>query len=128
MMPVVAGHNPAGASTNNFIHYGQLVRNGLFQQYDHGIIGNRNRYGSIHPPAYNLSNVRAPVALYYSTNDWLAHADDVYELYEALPNPIGLFRVPDPKFSHICFIFAIQVKELLYDRVFELMRIAEANQ
>lgn len=127
MLPVIAGHTPAGASSNNFIHYGQLVRNGLFRQYDHGIIGNRNRYGSVNPPNYNLGNVRSKVALYYSINDWLSHETDVYELYAGLANPMGLFRVPDPKFSHVDFIWAIDVKELLYDRVFENMRLAESN-
>lgn len=125
MLPVIDGHSPAGASTNNFIHYGQLIRNGLFQQYDHGRLGNLNRYGSVTPPAYNLTNIRASVALHYSKNDWLAHVDDVAELYAALPNPIGMFQVADPKFSHTDFTLAIQINELLHKRVFDIMRTAE---
>lgn len=128
MLPVIAGHTPAGASTNNFIHYGQLIRNGLFRQYDHGIIENRRRYGSITPPAYNLGNIAAKVALHYSLNDWLTHYNDVYELNEGLPNSLGLFQVPDPQFTHVDFVWAIQIKELLYDRVIEIMRNVEREQ
>lgn len=125
MIPVIAGHTPAGASTNNLVHYGQLIRNGLFRQFDHGRISNLMTYGNIRPPAYNLRNVRAPVALHYSANDWLAEVVDVEELHQNLPNVIGKFLVPDPLFNHLDFVWAIDVEELLYRRMFNIMRLAE---
>lgn len=125
MIPVIAGHTPAGASTNNLVHYGQLIRNGLFRKYDHGRLSNIAEYGSIRPPNYNLANVVAPVALHYSANDWLAAVEDVEQLHQALPNAIGKFLVPDPQFNHLDFSWAIDVEELLFKRVFNLMRVAE---
>lgn len=125
MIPVIAGHTPAGTSTDNLVHYGQLMRSGEFCRYDHGRLSNRAKYGSWSPPAYNLNNVVSPVALHYSANDWLAAVVDVQELGKKLPNVIGMFLVPDQRFNHLDFTWAIDVKELLYDRVFDIMRMAE---
>jgi pimeloyl-ACP methyl ester carboxylesterase len=125
MIPVMLGHTPAGASANQLIHYGQGVRSARFRQYDWGMLSNLWTYGSINPPAYNLRNVRAPVALHYSTNDWLAEPVDVEELHQGLPNVIGKFLVPDPSFNHLDFVWAIDVRSLLYDRVFQIMRLVE---
>lgn len=128
MIPVIAGHTPAGASTNNLVHYGQLMRSGRFRQFDHGYISNLLTYGSMRPPAYNLRNIRAPVALHYSTNDWLAAVEDVEELHQGLPNVIGKFLVPDPQFNHLDFVWAIDVEQLLYRRMFNIMRLAENGE
>lgn len=125
MIPVIAGHTPAGVSTENLVHYGQLMRSGAFRQYDHGRISNIGAYGTSQPPNYNLRNVVAPVALHYSANDWLADVLDVEELHQALPNVIGKFLVPDLRFNHLDFSWAIDVEELLYKRMFNLMRLAE---
>ncbi|XP_037042421.1 lipase 3-like [Bradysia coprophila] len=125
MIPVMLGHTPAGASANQLIHYGQGVRSRRFRQYDWGMVSNLWTYGSINPPAYNLRNIRAPVALHYSANDWLAEPVDVEELHQGLPNVIGKFLVPDPLFNHLDFVWAIDVRTLLYDRVFQIMRLVE---
>lgn len=128
MIPVIMGHTPAGAATMQLFHYGQLVRSAFFRQYDHGSTSNRRLYGSRRPPQYNLANVRAPVALHYSLNDWLAEPIDVDELHRGLGNPIGKFLVPDPRFNHLDFNWAIDVRELLYNRVVEIMRIFENRE
>jgi hypothetical protein len=36
------------------------------------LVGNLLKYGRINPPDYDLSKVTAPLAFYYSDNDWLA--------------------------------------------------------
>lgn len=58
MLPIVLGHIPAGASTNQMIHYGQGVRSREFRQFDYGFFGNWRKYGQRTPPNYVLSNVR----------------------------------------------------------------------
>lgn len=128
MIPVIAGHTPAGASTNNLVHYGQLMRSGNFAQYDHGRISNLQHYGSFRPPAYNLRKITAAVALHYSTNDWLAAVEDVEELHQGLGNVIGKFLVNDSQFNHLDFVWAIDAVELLFNRVFDIMRIYEGRQ
>jgi len=75
MLPVILGHTPAGASTHTLIHFAQGINSGKFRQFDYGKKGNIKRYGQEEPPEYPLGNVSAPVALYWSQNDWLAPKD-----------------------------------------------------
>jgi len=43
-----------------------------FRRFDYGSKGNLQRYGQEEPPTYDLSQVKAPVYLYYADNDLLA--------------------------------------------------------
>jgi len=121
LLPAVLAHIPAGSAVDQFVHYAQIVKSGNFRRFDHGLIKNWRKYRNIKPPEYNLKNVRVPVALHYSINDWLSHPRDVEKLYSQLPNPIGKFRVPDNKFNHIDYLWAKDVKDLLYRKVLNLM-------
>lgn len=71
MLPVYFTNFPAGASTKQFVHYGQEINSQKFRKFDYGIVNNLNRYKSTEPPDYNISNITAPVALFYSDNDYL---------------------------------------------------------
>ena len=53
------------------VHYGQEVKSKLFHAYDHGK-ENQNYYGQDTPPEYRIDVITAPVATYWSLNDWLA--------------------------------------------------------
>lgn len=116
------GHTPAGASTDQMIHYGQSIRNSRFRQFDHGPVSNLIEYGNIIPPTYNLANVRAPVALHYSLNDWLAEPVDVQQLLRGLGNVVGGFITADPRFNHFDFLWAMDARRLVYTQVIEIMR------
>ncbi|EZA48594.1 hypothetical protein DMN91_011689 [Ooceraea biroi] len=127
LLPVILGHTPAGASTKQVIHFAQLINTGYlilpgkFRQYDYNILGNLKRYGKLTPPSYDLGKIKVPVSLHYGTNDWLVNVKDVDKLYRSLGNPYGKFRVPYKKFNHLDFMWAIDVKELLYDKILSLM-------
>lgn len=45
---------------------------GDFRYYDHGPAGNMKHYKTKMCPQYNLSQIVAPSAFFYSSNDWLA--------------------------------------------------------
>ncbi|XP_017099328.2 lipase 3 isoform X2 [Drosophila bipectinata] len=125
MLPVIVGHSPAGASTKQMQHFGQLNRSGAFRQFDHGWLRNHWIYGTLEPPSYQLQNVKAKVALYYGQNDWLAPPEDVEMLHSRLPNVITKYLVDDKEFNHLDFIWGIDAKELLWDRMFETMKNEE---
>ncbi|XP_020279750.1 lipase 3-like isoform X2 [Pseudomyrmex gracilis] len=127
LLPIILEYVPAGAATKQLLHYtqlahsGQVVSAGQFRQFDYGLIGNLKKYGSVSPPAYDLKKIQVPVSLHYSSNDWLANVKDVDKLYKELGNPYGKFRVPHDKFNHLDFMWAIDVKDLLYDKILSLM-------
>ncbi|EEB09972.1 Lipase 3 precursor, putative [Pediculus humanus corporis] len=121
ILPAVLGHVPAGASTKQLIHYAQGISSGKFRHYDYGLFENLKIYDSIFPPDYNVSSINVPIALYYATNDWLASIKDVKQLESQLPNIINVYKVPYSKFNHLDFIYAIDAKFLLYDKVVEIL-------
>ncbi|XP_055375802.1 lipase 3-like [Condylostylus longicornis] len=122
MLPAILGHVPAGTSTKQFIHYGQLVNSGRFRMYDYGMFKNLAKYGTFKPPSYDLSKVTAPVALHFSMNDWLADTKDVAKLEDQLPNIIKQYLVPQPKFNHLDFILAIDSRKLVHTDVLTSMK------
>lgn len=127
MLPVILGHAPAGASTRQMQHYGQLKRSGHFSQYDYGWLKNHWRYHSSTPPAYKLKNVRCKVALHYSENDWLSTPEDVAELHRQLPNVLVKMLVDYPEFNHVDFVWGINARQLLYRRVLKLMAMVDSG-
>ncbi|XP_013190839.2 lipase 1 [Amyelois transitella] len=128
MIPVIMGHSPAGASARQFVHYAQGIAGKQFRRYDHGsILANRREYGSWSPPRYDLSKITTPVFLHYSDSDPMVHVNDVDTLFRELGRAIGKFRVPEPRFSHFDFIWAVNGRELLYDRVINLIRSMDVN-
>lgn len=114
IIPILVGHIPAGSSGKQIFHYAQEVTSGHFRQYDYGVDNNTEIYHSLDPPDYNLTNVHAPVAIYYSLNDQLANPLDVGRLAQELPNLVSLNQVPNPSFSHMDFILSTNAKDELY--------------
>lgn len=45
---------------------------GDFRWFNYGLYENMKLYRQKKPPMYNLSKITAPIALFYSDNDWLA--------------------------------------------------------
>ncbi|CAH2091166.1 unnamed protein product [Euphydryas editha] len=122
MMPVYFGHTPAGAAVMQFAHYGQGISEKEFRRYDFGIVQNFIKYGRPIPPSYDLSKVIVPVMLHYSERDPLAHVTDVERLFGELGGPAARFRVPQSTFSHIDFVWGIDAKSSVYDRIILLLK------
>lgn len=122
MLPVINAHSPAGASVKNMLHYAQIVRSGIFRQYDHGA-NNWLHYGQLTPPLYRFTGHTAPVAFYYGLNDWMATPADVNTLHRAMGAQVTLFhQVPQASFNHMDFVWAINVRSLVYDRMTQEMK------
>ncbi|CAK1552488.1 unnamed protein product [Leptosia nina] len=122
MFPVKLGHTPAGSSARQLVHFGQSIVEKTFQRYDHGEVINLIVYGSRTPPNYNLNQLKAPVYLHYSAQDPFANLNDVERLYRELGGPKFKVRVPEPTFSHADFMWGQKAKEVVYDKVIEIMK------
>lgn len=64
-------HDPASTSLKTIAHYVQGIQAGKFRKYDYGRAKNLLIYNSVEPPDYDLANIKIPIALLYSSNDWL---------------------------------------------------------
>lgn len=127
MLPVALGHTPSGASVKQMIHFAQLIKSGHFRKYDYGRFRNDMRYGTTEPPDYNLLNVKMPVSLYYSENDWLLDVESVQKLSTLLPNVQDKYLIPLKQFNHLDFCWAVDGRKIVYGRLLENMQIAESN-
>ncbi|XP_049938990.1 lipase 3-like [Schistocerca serialis cubense] len=121
-LAAISAHIPAGSSTRQFIHYAQGIDKGHFRQYDYGIVENMRRYRQRAPPDYKLINVKAPVYLFYSLNDWLAGPKDIDRLYTQLGNPKKKFKIEYKKFNHLDFTYGKDAPKLVYKHVLDLMK------
>ncbi|GLV35383.1 uncharacterized protein CBL_01467 [Carabus blaptoides fortunei] len=121
MFPLYMGHSPAGSSTRQFIHYGQMCYSGVFRRFDMGVAENLITYGSLQAPSYSLAKVTVPVILIYSAADWLATKPDVQRLHRELPRS-ELHEVKDPYFAHVDFIIGNNKNEMVYDPLIEMMK------
>ncbi|XP_026730926.1 lipase 1-like [Trichoplusia ni] len=127
-LPIILGHAPAGVSLRQLAHYGQGIAGNEFRRYDQGSrLSNYRVYGSFKPPRYDLSKITTPVFLHYSDTDKFAHVNDVDRLFRELGRPIGKFRIPLASFSHVDFLYGINSRELLFNRVINLIRAMDAN-
>ncbi|CAK1547289.1 unnamed protein product [Leptosia nina] len=119
-LSVIYNHFPAGSSVKQFVHYGQLVKSGYFQQYDYKLL-NLQKYGTHTPPSYPVEKITAPIAIFYGKEDLLSELADVKMLTSKLPNLIELYTVEDPNFSHFDFIYARDKGILLFPKIMSLM-------
>ncbi|XP_042860066.1 gastric triacylglycerol lipase-like [Penaeus japonicus] len=121
MVPVILSHNPAGASTQTLFHFVQGFNSGRFQQYDWGKKGNMLKYGTEQPPEYDVSKIDLPVTLFWAGNDWLTGKEDISRLEKQLPQLQASYKVSNPVFSHLDFLWANDVHSLVYDKLFEVL-------
>lgn len=95
----------------------------LFRKYDYGLEENPQFYnGSTTPPDFNLSIVSAPIYIFYGNGDKLIVAKDVRALAKALPSTEALYEVGYPGWNHNDFVYAIEAKKWVYDKIIEHMR------
>ncbi len=88
--------------------------------YDYGCANdNKKHYNQTSPPEYDLGRVNVPVALYWAQNDWLADPIDVQYLKKKLPNIVDELNIKF--YNHLDFVWAINAKSVLYDRMIKLM-------
>ncbi|XP_050081569.1 lipase 3-like [Anopheles aquasalis] len=126
-MHIITGHDPAGASVKQMLHFAQIQRSGQFRQYDYGRRNNTVRYSHWKPPAYNLSAITAPITIFYALNDWLVDPRDVLRFARLLPNKPLINLVEDENFNHLDFVTAKNARSLVYEPILsDLQELDEA--
>lgn len=122
MVPIILTHNPAGSSTQTLFHFAQGFSSGRFQQFDHGRIENMKMYGQPTPPEYDVAKIKIPITLFWANNDWLTSQKDILHLENQLPHLKGSYKVSNPIFSHLDFLWATDAKPLVYEKIFDALK------
>jgi lysosomal acid lipase/cholesteryl ester hydrolase len=121
---VYTSHAPAGTSTENILHWTQMVVSGKMQMYDfRDRKKNQQHYGQTIPPDYDLTNVRGKIHLFTSKEDYLADVKDVEEFLIPNLNPTTVVehRVFED-LSHIDFVWATSMTSAVYQPILETIR------
>lgn len=72
LFPAIAPTIGGDVALKVLVHYDQLHKTGRFGYFDYGKSGNLAEYGQESPPDYNIQNIKAPVAVFFATKDYLA--------------------------------------------------------
>uniref|UniRef100_A0A646QF92 Lipase n=1 Tax=Hemiscolopendra marginata TaxID=943146 RepID=A0A646QF92_9MYRI len=118
-LPVILHFYPSATSTKTGQHLGQVFNAKRFQHFDYGKKKNQEIYNQATPPLYNVTEIKTPIYLYWGQGDWLAAPEDVVFLIKNVGNLKKNYEVPFKKFNHADFLWAIDVKSLLYDELFK---------
>jgi len=118
---VYMANEPDWTSTQEAIHYAQMIRSGKFQKFDWGKEGNLQHYGALTPPEYDLKKFKVPTAIFYGENDTLADTPDVMILLNTLP-PETIVHVEEVlTYTHTDFNWSIDAFQVLYPKVWDLV-------
>lgn len=101
----LTAHFPAGVSAKELVHYAQLIRKDNFRDYDYGPEGNMKQYEQNTPPAYDVSSIKVPTALFIGEKDDMGDFRDNRKLMSQIGgfNPALVYSKVFAGFSHITF-------------------------
>ncbi|KAF8371508.1 hypothetical protein PRIPAC_77937 [Pristionchus pacificus] len=113
---------PDGMSTKNVVHFSQMVRNKRTAHFDYGAEENLERYGSPIAPAYNFTNVKVPMYLWYSPDDYLVSDVDMDEyILPSLNTEYLKLNISLPLYNHVDFHWGLRAVEDIYKPIIEIL-------
>ena len=115
-------------SKKQLSHFLQQIIYNEFSKYDYGEEKNKVAYGDVDPPLYDLREItNQTIALIYSKADAVHTPSDVENVVSALKVAvIEDFRVKDPNFSHLDFVFSSKVGTLVNPEILKILRKVKA--
>uniref|UniRef100_T1GDZ4 Lipase domain-containing protein n=1 Tax=Megaselia scalaris TaxID=36166 RepID=T1GDZ4_MEGSC len=119
LIPEIAKVAPAGSSFRQILHYFQEHLSGKFREWDYGPKKNKEVYGKEEPPEYPVDKIKAPTHFYYSKNDFMSSDVDVEKLAKKMKKEYvrELYLIPDHKFTHLDYLYGLNSKKVVYDRI-----------
>ena len=114
LLPTFLSNLGTGTSWKTAVHFAQeVVAGGKFQQFDYGKTNNKRVYGIETPPEYDLSKITLPIKLFWAENDLLSSEEDVKLLYEKLPSSKQIYKISEPTFNHLDYLWAVDAPTLV---------------
>ncbi|CAD6194863.1 unnamed protein product [Caenorhabditis auriculariae] len=129
-VPVYISQMPAGTSSQNMIHWLQMVQHGGIPMFNFGTKGNKAKYGQATPPQYDFSKIAGTqIYLYWSPDDWLADEKDILAyLLPKLSSSVLIENNRLEHFNHLDFIWGLNATELIYQPTIDICTKDYLNQ
>jgi lysosomal acid lipase/cholesteryl ester hydrolase len=129
---VIMSHCPAGTSTQDMVHFGQMVNSDLMQAFDYtlasnGTERNEDHYGQATPPIYPVNKLQVPTIVFHSDSDSEADPTDVAWLLTQISGTV----VEDYHYTdyvHTDFIWALRAAEDVYPHIISYIRQQESAE
>lgn len=122
-IPVYEANFPVGSSSKTTLHYTQIYKAQNLVRFDYGKTENLRRYSQEKPPVYPLEKIRAPVALFRGLADIGTQPRDYEDLKQRLRHVlVADYTVPDPKFTHLDFLFGFNATNILHVPMMSVLR------
>lgn len=102
-------HVPAGGSLNTILHYIQLARSGKFHKFNDKSF------------EFPVNNITLPLALFSSTDDWLATVPNVLKLFFFIQNPIDHHIIRGRNVTHTDFVWGTEARRLVFNKVLDYL-------
>ncbi|XP_073822019.1 lipase 3-like [Musca autumnalis] len=126
-MEICLETHPGGISTEQFLHYMQVIYSSEFRQYDFGLFENFGRYSQAYPPRYPLERIHTLLNIWYSRGDQTVKPADVQRFVAGMPAVI-VHRVPDDNWSHSDYMLASSVREKVNEPLIKVLEDYENNK
>jgi len=126
---MIMTHCPAGTSTQDMVHFGQMVNSDLMQAfdysiYDNGTDRNEDHYGQDTPPIYPVNQLNIPTILFHSDADQEADPIDVAWLQTQISDTVVEdYHYTD--YAHTDFIWALRAAEDVYPHILDYIKQKE---
>lgn len=98
-------------------HWFQIQQSGRFQMYDDAQYARAASYRPYRTPAYHLSNMTCPVALFYGGSDTLPNFKSLLDDLD----PVYVRKEED--FEHLCFMWGKNCHTTIFPDVVRLLRL-----
>lgn len=119
--------HPGGISTEQFLHYMQVLHSSTFRQYDFGFFGNYLRYNRTVPPLYPIENITKLIHIWYGQGDHTVKPADIQRFARVMP-AVELHCIPDRLWSHGDFMFSLNVRQLFNEPLIGILNDYEVNK
>ncbi|GMR37779.1 hypothetical protein PMAYCL1PPCAC_07974, partial [Pristionchus mayeri] len=121
-MDVYLSSYPDGMSTKNVVHFGQMVLHKRTARFDYGADENLARYGCRIAPAYNFTNVKVPMYIWYSPQDYLVSDVDIQEMIiPTLDSQYLKLNKSLPSYNHVDFHWGLNAVADIYEPIIEIL-------
>ncbi|XP_034947807.1 lipase 1-like [Chelonus insularis] len=121
ILPAIITNFPAGTSLKNMYLYTQHVIFHRFNQFDYGATKNWQIYNSSIPPEFDLKKVTQPNVIFVADSDAFVDLPDLNKILQLVPNIVDQYIVNASGFTHLDFMWGITAKQLVYNKILELV-------
>ena len=121
-LPVYFSHNPAGTSTQNMMHWSQMVESPekVLKYFDYGSWSrNMQHYGHSSPPSFDFTKFTVPTYIFCGGMDSFVTLKNCMQLYSLFSDEKEIFYIDS--YTHMDFVWGLDAPSKVYSTIVKLL-------